>query len=553
MIRPFSPDLDRSHHDVCVIGAGPAGIALALELARLGHSVLLAESGQEKPTPQAQALAEAQIADPARHAPMAIAVQRSLGGAGNLWGGRCVPLDPLDFEDRPEVSPLARWPITAADLAPFLDRAADYADIGTADFDRPVPGVAASDPDFTFHRLERWCREPRLQLVHDRRLRTEPQLDLRLGATLAALRFSAAGRVEAAILQGPDGQRATVHAGRFVLACGGIENARLLLNAQDDPENGDPQRFGGPEGWVGRCYMGHLYGTIASIQLATEALDAALDYEQVGQGVFGRRRFNPSAELVGRENLLNTAIWPEFPPIHDPGHGSGLLSAAFLALSVAPLGRLVVGESIRRSYIGTGPLRLMRHLRNVALDVTNTATFIPRFLWRRKIAKPRHPGFFQRNAARRYSLRYHAEATPDPESRITLGEERDATGLRRARIDLRFSPADIQALIRAHALFGAWLERTGLGRMEWAAPEAELAALALAQCTDGHHQIGTTRMADSPATGVVDRDALVFGTGNLYVAGASVFPTSGQANPTFPAIALAVRLADHLALTLARR
>lgn len=540
MISPYGPDIATRQYDVCIVGAGPSGISLALELARLRRSVLLLESGAALPNPTAQALADAEILHPDWHVPMAIGVQRSLGGAGNLWGGRCVAFDALDFDQRPHIDQ-SGWPIAASDLAPFAKAGAHYADIVTPDFVRPIEGLSISDPDFTADHLERWSIEPRPQVAHAKALAENGFVDLRLSATLATLNFSEDGAVAEAIVQGPDGTRSLVHAGTYVLACGGVENARQLLNLQ-----GETSRFGGPDGMLGRCYMGHLYGTVAGLQIASETLDAALDYLATEQGVYVRRRFNPSAALQARENLLNVALWPEFPPIHDPRHRNGVLSAAYLALSIPALGRALVAESIRRNYVGPGKPDIAAHLRNVVMDFPNTAVFVPRFLYRRKFARPRQPGFFQRNPARRYALRYHAETRPDPSNRITLGTDRDATGLRRAVIDLKYRDDDVADLLRAHDLFAAWLTRTGLGQMEYSLPEPERAASILSQAYDGHHQIGTTRMAETAADGVVDRNCQVFGTPNLFVAGASVLPTSSQANPTLTAITLAVRLAAHL-------
>jgi choline dehydrogenase-like flavoprotein len=552
MIGAFGSDISGRHYDFCVVGAGPSGIALAIELAHLGRTVLLLESGQDTPDRSAQALADAEIITPAWHVSMGLGVQRRLGGAGNLWGGRCVPLDPCDFEnDRPQV-PYGGWPIGTEDLAPFMARGCELADIGSPEFVWPIPGLSITDPDFTADHLERWCREPRPQVCHAKTLAESLAIDVRLGATLAAVHFEADRTVGAITVQAADGTRVRVQAPCFVLACGGVENARILLNAQADPEQGDPTRFGGEQGPLGRYYMGHLYGSISEIQLANDVLDAALDYLASDQGVYVRRRFNASAELQAREQLLNLALWPEFPAIYQAEHRNGVLSTAYLALRIGPVGRLVVVEPIRQHYIGSGPLNLWPHLRNVLLDLPNTISFIPRFLWRRKVARPRQPGFFQRNAARRYALRYHGESRPNPDSRVTLGEARDAVGLRRAVLDLRFTDADAQDLVRSHALFAAWLERTGLGRLEWSAPVEELTASVLAQSYDGHHQMGTTRMSDSPTGGVVDRDCRVFGAGNLYIAGTSVMPTSSQANPTLTAIVLAVRLAAHLAKTASR-
>ena len=543
MIVSFGPAFASRTYDVCVVGAGPVGIALALELARHGKSVLQLESGGTAPNTRVQAMADAAIDHPDWHVPMAIGVQRSLGGAGNLWGGRCVAYDPVDFTERPGFD-LPGWPIGPDDLAPSAERGAHYADIARPEFQRAIEGLTIADPDFTADHLERWSIEPRPQVAHARAIAEAKTLDLCLGVTLAGLDIDSAGQVTAATVQTEDGTRHTIRATRFVLACGGVENARLLLNVE--AAHATPNRFGGPDGMLGRGYMGHLYGSVAEVVFASETLDAALDYTSAGQGVYVRRRFNPSEALQAREGLLNVALWPEFPAIWDASHRNGVLSTAYLALSIPPLGRKLVAESIRRNYVGSGPLNLWAHLRNVLLDLPATSVFIPRFLYRRKIARPRQPGFFQRNAARRYALRFHAETRPDPNNRITLDDARDDVGLRRARITLAYRRDDVADLLRAHDLFADWLTRTGLGRMSYARPAEQRIDHILAQAYDGHHQIGTTRMAESAADGVVDRNCRVFGTQNLYVAGASVLPTSSQANPTYTAITLAVRLAAHL-------
>lgn len=211
------------------------------------------------------------------------------------------------------------------------------------------------------------------------------------------------------------------------------------------------------------------------------------------------------------------------------------------------MGRRIVVESIRQHYLGPGPIRWLPHLANVLRDAPRTAVFIPAFLYRRYLARSVMPGFFQRNAARRYSIRFHAEHLPNPDSRVRLTREIDALGLPRLAIDLRYSDADAAPLLRAHACFGDWLARTGLGTLSWSAPEAERSAFLLAQYYDGHHQIGTTRMAADPRHGVVDADCRAFGAANLFVAGSSVFTTSAEANPTLLAVTRAIRLAQRIA------
>jgi choline dehydrogenase-like flavoprotein len=140
-----------------------------------------------------------------------------------------------------------------------------------------------------------------------------------------------------------------------------------------------------------------------------------------------------------------------------------------------------------------------------------------------------------------------AEQAPNPESRVKLIDEVDRLGLRRIALDWRLSRLDIETMRVANHLLGRELGRLNLGRLrlpEWL--EVENQGLANAPLQGGYHHMGTTRMADDPKRGVVDRNCRVHGTQNLYVAGSSVFPTAGFANPTSTIVELALRLADHL-------
>jgi choline dehydrogenase-like flavoprotein len=374
-------------------------------------------------------------------------------------------------------------------------------------------------------------------------LRDAKAIELRLRATVVGLDHAEDGRVSRIHLRNTEGTTASVAPRRVVLAAGGLENARLLLAAQ----RRHPCRFGGEDGPLGRYYMGHLYGSVAEMTIHSAALDAGMDYYLSPDRSYVRRRFTPSPALQERMQLSNVALWPDYPPIHDPRHRNGILSFAYLSLSVPWIGRRIVVESIRQHYVGAGKIHRLPHIANVLRNAPQTGAFIPSFMWRRYFARPRMPGFFQRNAARRYAIRFHAEHLPNPDSRVTLSGETDALGLPSLRVDLRYTAADAAPLLRAHGCFGDWLESTGLGSMTWSAPEDAREAYIINQCYDGHHQIGVTRMADSPRDGVVDADCRVHGAANLFVASSSVFPTSGEANPTLLAVALGVRLAGLLA------
>ena len=149
-----------------------------------------------------------------------------------------------------------------------------------------------------------------------------------------------------------------------------------------------------------------------------------------------------------------------------------------------------------------------------------------------------------------FLLWYHAEHAPHPESRVTLTEHVDNLGLPLMKVDLRYSAGDVEAVVKAHRVLDAELKARGLGSLAFLVDEASLPGRVLEQALDGYHQMGTTRMGTDPRTSVVDPECQVHGVRNLHVASSSVFPTSGQANPTLLATALAVRLANRIATRL---
>jgi choline dehydrogenase-like flavoprotein len=526
--------------EVVVIGAGAVGLVTALALADGGRRTLVLESGGRGPRAAAQALSEAENLDPGAHYAPDITVARRLGGTSNLWGGRCLPLDPIDFAPRPWLD-LPAWPIGEDELGPWLGPACAALGAGAPVFFEALPGVAA-DGAFGFESLERWSNLHRIQLLHGRALAQRRDLVVALGATALGFDYDAAGRIAgiAAHLEGRGGGR--VVAPLVVLAAGGNESTRLLLAEQ----RRRPQLFGGAGGPLGRFYMGHVNGRIADVAFASAALHDGLDFHVDAHGSYVRRRLVPSPETQGAERLTNIAFWPVVPDMADPRHRSGPLSAAYLALSVGPIGRRLVAEAIRRRVVGEGGRR-GEHLRNLLGDPLRTLTVAPWYLWHSRATRMRLPGFFIANPARRYGLEYHAEQLPNPESRLTLADSADRLGLPRLRIGLRFSQEDAAAVVRAHDALAGWLERNRLGRLDWRVPKGERAAAVLAEARHGTHQIGTIRMGTDRARAVVDRDCRAFDVENLHVVSTAVLPTSGQANPTLTAVQLGLRLAARLA------
>jgi choline dehydrogenase-like flavoprotein len=541
MISSGLQGLPETAADVCVVGSGPAGIALAIELSARGRRVLVLESGGETQDAALQELSASMIADPRVHDDTRITMSRRLGGTSNLWGARCQPFDPIDFEPRPWV-PGAGWPIALHDIAPWYARACELVDCGAPVFRDDGIGMAPADTRVELTRLERFSNRPRLQQLHRERLRDDPKIDLRLYCTVVGAAWGDGGRVVALLVCTPDGARHQVPAQQVVLAMGGLETTRLMLNLQQQ----HPMLFGGPQGALGRHYMAHVIGEVADVEWHTDAMDRAFDFFVDGHGSYVRRRMVPSDAQQREHRLPNVSFWPVVPPVADAGHRSALLSSVFLAMSIGPVGRLLVAEAIRRYHAPEGTPR-GPHLRNIVRGLPSAVSGSARFLWHRYVSRWRMPGFFIRNPSRTYGLSYHAEHFPSADSRVRLSDERDRHGLARIHVDLRFGTRDAQALFRAHELMRDWLAATGLGRLRYRQPAEQTEQAILDIARHGTHQIGTVRMASSAAQGVVDGNLRCFDVPNLHVASSAAFPSSGQANPTLTLVALAVRLAATLA------
>jgi choline dehydrogenase-like flavoprotein len=545
--------------DVCVIGAGPAGLASALSMANQGLHVALVESGAERPSSAAQRLADAEVLTPASQSAMSDAVCRAFGGTSRLWGGRCVPLDASDFEARTFV-PSSGWPVSPRDLEPFYASAASFLGVGACDFavDECTALPTKAEPlsehlerlsGVASTQLERWSATPNAWQAHKDAITSHPGIALFGGSTCTGLRQGAGvDAVTAAELRPTPGHAAacgSINARAYVVACGGIESTRLVLNSMHDGLRVAAAPL------VGRYYMGHPSGKIADIELSGSPKRTVFGFERDGD-VYVRRRLTLAPHVKQQQKLLNIAFWLDNPPLQDWRHGNGLLSAAYLALTMPGLGRLLAPAGIRKRVAGGQAANRKRHLLNCLRSPFGTATQAAIFLYKRYGVRPALPGFFTYSHDNRYALHYHAEQAPNRDSAVSLSDDVDAVGMRRARISLAWSQLDVDSIIRAHSVLDAALQHAGAGRLTYRYRPEELGAAVREQAVDGFHQLGTLRMAACAEQGVTDAFGKIFGTANLYVASSAIFPTSGQANPTLPTVALAIRQAQHIARLLRR-
>ncbi len=531
---------------VIVVGAGPAGIVQALELRRHGVEVVLLAGGMDGQDPAYQELADAEMVEPRRHVPMRLAVARALGGTSLLWGGRCVPFDDIDFAVRPYV-PFSGWPLRHADIRPWYEIGLQYLDGGGAIFANPSPDVP-NTAECRFDHLERWSDARNLRQLHAAPLANDQGLRVCLGVVAVGLDIDpVSGRIAGVVAVFPSGEQRTLRSRAVVLACGGLETTRLLLAARRDR----PAMFGGSNGALGRFYMGHAEGRIADIVLAPSVPPRVFNFFVDAGGRYVRRRITVSEEAQREHGLLNMASFPINTPLENPAHRSAILSLAYLALATPGLGQVLAPEVIRRKHFEHGVRQVPQHVGNVLRGLPVAVREAAKFLHGRYAARPRLPMFEISNSAGRYAFFYHTEQAPNPDSTVQLGDISDRLGLPRLRVDLRFSEIDARSVVESHRVIDRNLREAGIGHLEYHAPEGEREACVLDQASDGYHQIGTTRMSAGAGNGVVDADCRVHGTPNLFIASSSVFPTSGQANPTLLIAALSARLAEHIAADLA--
>jgi choline dehydrogenase-like flavoprotein len=534
--------------EVAIVGSGPAGTTLALELANAGHQVLLIESGGDSYSRDVQHLGDT-IGSDALHAPMSQTTRRQIGGTSNLWSGRCVPFDPVDFQHR-EIVGDARWPVSYAEMERYFPRACQWFRCGQPAFDvSQVPNLAKDSlipgwpgGDVRATALERWSLPTNFGSIYGASLTSSPLVTLvsNLTCTEIVCRPDAQS-VEHLVARTLAGNEVRVLAKRYVLAAGGVESTRLLFSSTRH----HPSGIGNQSGHLGRWYMCHVGASIARAHFNTPPETTIYGFERDPEGVYVRRRFTFSQDYLLEHDLPNVAMWLENPDMRDPSHGSEILSIIYLILA-SPLGSRVISEGVRRSKLDTGsPTSTWLHIRNIARHLPEGIRFALTFGYERFVRPGRKvPGFVVPSPSNVYPLYYHSEHLPHFNSRITPTGETDALGMPRMQTNLHFADDDIRSAVRAHEHFDRYLRRSNLGYLEYSLDDLEEGLRR--QLLDGYHQAGTTRMSDRPEDGVLNPHLAVHGFEDLFVASSSAFVTSGQANSTFMIVAFALRLADHL-------
>lgn len=520
MIEDFRdfPDQHRIEADICVVGAGPAGIAVCNEFRNSTARVVLLESGGRTLEPATQFLNEAEVVG-LNHDGHLSGRARALGGTAKLWAGQCLRLDPIDFERRSWV-PSSGWPIAFSDLNPFYDRAERFFNVsGELYDDRQYGRFGLTPPCWSADALRTMFTVYTPQLdsgrVFERSFERAVNIRTILHANAVGILTNKDGDTVTEVrIKDLTGKQGRVTARAFVLATGGIENARLLLASN----RRHPQGLGNGRDLVGRYFQEHPNGLTASLDEGDPSLLQTL----FRLFYRGRRRYFPKFALSVKQQRVhavlncNAHLTFEYPDDSVMSHMQVFYRAARRGQLPDKLWSRLSSLARNRSEIG----RSLMHLSRTG---------------RTPLAKP--------SSVR---LQCYLEQSPNHRSRITLSGQADALGMPKAQVEWNMTELEFRTLVVMTETVRSEFKRLGLGVWrtdEWLRGMSQGWQSHLADCA---HHMGTTRMAESPSSGVTDPQCAVFGIRGLYIAGSSLFPTSGYANPTLTIVALAIRLADHL-------
>lgn len=547
--------------DVIIIGGGPAGLTIAKELAATALRVVVLESGLIEEGPDHGALCEVEsVGEPFNDAQKAMrenfhgrqAAQwsqaqqpygvrcRALGGATHAWAGKSAPFDPIDFQYRPWVAH-SGWPVTHQDIQPYIRRAETTLNLS------PVAPPAKVETGVLNSFYWQFARS-RLDSLDIMRFSSEFRKDIPanvqvvLDATVSEIRLTPDGsRFDCVEVKGLCGKTVIVRGRAAVLATGGIENPRLLLASHGQHAAG----LGNGYDQVGRYLMDHPGARVGQFG-ANDIAAITRAFGFVGMPYDGHMHMfmhglavDPA--LQAREELLNSAVY--FMPQRAPDDPWDALKRLLKRNSEHPaqdIMSIIGGARLVAAGLGTKLLshpRMPKAIKSLIVDAAIRLN--PNF-----VVEEYEAGGLPHKLTG-MAIDAITEQEPNPDSRIILSRTVDRLGIPKARVDWRISSRDREALARVARICATLLPARGLPQPvlePWVLDGAPDDALII----DMAHTSGTTRMSDSPRTGVVDKNCQVHGVAGLYVAGSSVFTTSGHANPTLMILAFAIRLADHL-------
>lgn len=503
---------------VCIIGGGAAGITLARSLSDKLDDILLVEAGGHRIDGLTQQLFSGQQLGLPYYNLLTCRL-RYFGGTTNHWSGYCRANDLIDYEGRPELG-LPRWPVTHDDLAPYIERAGVELGIDALHFE-PAEALSSAgvDPDnlaetqspnlLTKNFL--FGKGIRLGPRHKDDIAANPNVNPVQYLNLTHIQLTPNGQsVDHLVCKTLTEKTVILRAKKYVICCHGIENARLLLASNDVQSPG----IANQSDHVGRYFMDHTH--IHASRFVPSAAFPMLYNRRYAENYNLNANLSFTDDFTRESGLLQ--YYCRFNPVY---YGEDTRNAL---------------RDLRSDMMEPGDIEFLKDVATVTGEIAGVSKDI--FL--RLGLRNAHPAY--------YEMEHRLEQAPNPDSRVVLSDRLDALGSRIADLDWRINDHDVDSFRRGQAIVGQELAALGWGRVM----EEEITRPLVEERVAGHyHQIGTTRMADDPADGVVDANCKVHGVENLYIGGSSIFPTAGYSGPTMMIMAFAMRLADQLKQELA--
>ena len=491
--------------DICIIGAGPVGISIALDLMDTGYKVILLEGGGFEYDDKVQELYAGKTTGQ-QYYPLKSARLHYFGGTSGHWGGMCTPLDPIDFLKRDWI-PYSGWPINKQTLDPYYARAQQKVELGPYEYEleywqnhskelKPLP----FDNTVVWNKIWQFSPPTRFGEKYKSTIVNAANIHLYTYANVIDIESNEnVSEITSATISNFSGKKQKVKARQFIMACCSIQNARLLLASNKQAPNG----LGNENDLVGRYFMEHL--EIKSAEIYLNHSDPLNLYKLNPPQV--RAELAISADKQKEYKILN---------------GTASLLPLEIARKQAPNIATWDSKDPREAMKSLEKSQKVSKMDKLLLKLTN-------------------------DIYTSYELFTRIEQSPNPNSRVSLSTEKDELGMYRATLNWELLPLDKYSIRTMYKLIGEQAGLAGIGRLRMMEYLHDGKDFTWPKSTGaGWHHMGTTRMSDDPKTGVVDADCKIHSISNLYMAGASCFATAGAANPTLTAIALGLRVSDKV-------
>ena len=503
--------------DICIVGGGAAGIAIAQALSETQLRVCVLESGELNMDSKTQALYDGSSSG-APYFPLDDSRCRLFGGSTYRWGARGAPMHEFDFALRDWIKS-SGWPIGHEEVKTYYSSAEKL--IGMHEsfaYDENIWSLIGSEPlniDRTKLKYQAFQFGKTVLFGHFYRdvFKHSRNVDVYLNANVTEIRSNQkANHIQHVDIKTLKGKTYRAQAKIFVLACGGIENPRLLLASNSICERG----LCNDNDLVGRFFMEHPTVPVGTIDTT--------DKQRITE------HYSPG-RVAGRLVEVGMALTPEIQEQEQTLNAYARVKPA-LAPDATQALREIVWDLLHRRFRPGYSSRIFQVIKD-PIGITRNA-------YRHLMNKPKH---YKIDSV---FVEIRTEQAPNPDSRVTLTEDIDALGMSKPHLNWQLTDLDKHTMQVITKIFAKQLDKSGHGTLipdEWVLDDAPVFP---AEMVGGHHHMGTTRMADSPTNGVVDKNCKAHGIDNLFVAGSSVFPTVGFVNPTLTILALSLRLVDHI-------